>query len=272
MSERSGWQLASGSVAEAYDRYMVAAFGNSFAQALVQVAAPDEGERVLDVACGTGSSARYAAAFVGTTGQVVGFDLNPGMLGRARSIPVMNGTSVIWREGDATSLPFPDASFDLICCNQGLQFFPDQPKALREMYRCLAPAGRMALGLWRGLEHHPFYSALSEALERHVSQESAASLRAAFTLADADKLRSLVAGAGFRNIHIRIRSRLTRYPSLQEYVLGYLSGSPMAGAVAALADTSRAEMVEHVCAALKEYVDDDGMAAPWEAHFLTART
>ena len=68
MSERSGWQLASGSVAEAYDRYMVATFGNSFAQALVQVAAPDEGERILDVACGTGSSARYAAAFVGTTG------------------------------------------------------------------------------------------------------------------------------------------------------------------------------------------------------------
>ena len=210
MSERSGWQLASGSVAEAYDRYMVATFGNSFAQALVQVAAPDEGERVLDVACGTGSSARYAAAFVGAAGQVVGFDLNPGMLDKARSIPVMNGTSVIWREGDATALPFPDASFDLICCNQGLQFFPDQPKALREMYRCLVPAGRLALGLWRRLEHHPFYFALSEALERYVSQESAAGLRAAFTLADADKLRSLVAGARFRNIHIRIRSRLTR--------------------------------------------------------------
>ena len=64
--------------------------------------------------------------------------------------------------------------------------------------------------------------------------------------------------------------RLTRYPSLQEFVIGYLSGSPMAGALTALTDTPRAAMVEHVCAALKEYVDDDGMAAPWEAHFLTA--
>jgi len=126
---------------------------------------------------------------------VVGLDINAGMPDRARSIPTMSGTSVIWHEGDATTLPFPDASFDLVCCNQGLQFFPDQPKALKEMYRCLVPAGPLALGLWRGLEHHPFYSALSETLERYVSPESAANLRAAFTLANADKLRSLVAGA-----------------------------------------------------------------------------
>ena len=74
--ERSGWQLTSRSVADAYDRYMVASFGNSFSQALVQLAAPDEGERVMDVACGTGAVARYAAAFVGGAGQVVGLDLN----------------------------------------------------------------------------------------------------------------------------------------------------------------------------------------------------
>ena len=216
MSERSGWQLASGSVAEAYDRYMMSAFGNPFAQALVQVAAPEEGERILDVACGTGAVARYAAALVGTTGQVVGLDLNAGMLDRARSMPVYDGVSIVWREGNATALPFPDASFDVVCCHQGLQFFPDRAMALQEMFRCLVPAGRLALGLWRGLEHHPFYSALTEALKRYVSEETAASLRAAFTLADADELRSLVAGAGFRNVRIRIRSRLTRYPSLQE--------------------------------------------------------
>jgi ubiquinone/menaquinone biosynthesis C-methylase UbiE len=272
MSERSGWQLASGSVAEAYDRYMMSAFGNSWAQALVQAAAPDEGDRVLDVACGTGAVARYAAAHVGTTGQVVGLDLNGGMLARARAMPVSDGISITWREGNATALPFPDASFDVVCCHQGLQFFPDHSMALREMFRCLVPAGRLALGVWRGLEHHPFYAALTNALQRYVGEEAAASLRAAFTLADADKLRSLVAGAGFRNIRIRIRSRLTRYPSLQEYVLGYLSGSPMAGAVAALNDTARTAMVEHVCTSLQAYVDDDGMAAPWEAHLVTGQT
>ena len=271
MNERSGWQLATRRVADAYDHYMTATFGNTFAQALVQAASPDEGERVLDVACGTGAVGRFAATYVGTTGQVVGLDLNPGMLDRARAIPVANSLPILWREGDATTLPFPDASFDLVCCNQGLQFFPNKSKALLEMLRCLVPAGRLALGIWRGLRHHPFYSALTEALERHVGEDSAASLRAAFVLSDIDKLRSLVTEAGFHNVRISIRSRLIRYPSLPEFVIGYVSGSPMAGAVSALRESARTAMIEQVCNLLRDYVDDDGMAAPWEAYIVTAR-
>ncbi len=271
MSERSGWQLASGSVAEANERYLISTFGNAWSQALVQLAAPEEGDRVLDLACGTGPLARYAAPFVGPTGRIVGLDLNAGMLAIARAMPAPDGIPIAWQEGNATALPFPNASFDVVCCQQGLQFFPDRPAALREMLRVLTPSGRLALGVWRGLDRQPFYAALTEALERYVSPEAAASLRAAFTLAHADELRSLLAGAGFRDIRVRIRARLTRYPSLAEYVLGYLSGTPMAGAVAALDEVSRAAMVEHVCSSLRDYVDDDGMAAPWEAHLVSAR-
>jgi ubiquinone/menaquinone biosynthesis C-methylase UbiE len=191
MRQRSGWQLASGSVAEANERYIMAAFGNAWAQALVQLAAPEEGERVLDVACGTGPVARYAAALVGPSGRVIGLDLNAGMLAIARALPQREGIAIEWREGDATALPFPDASFDRVCCQQGLQFFPDRPAALREMCRVLVPGGRLALSVWRGLEHQPFYAALTEALERYVSPEAAGSLRAAFTLANAQVSREL---------------------------------------------------------------------------------
>ena len=84
MSDRSGWQLASETVAEAYERYIMAAFGNAWTQALVQLADPEDGDRGLDVACGTGAVARYIAPVVGPTGQVTGLDLNVGMLaGRA---------------------------------------------------------------------------------------------------------------------------------------------------------------------------------------------
>jgi ubiquinone/menaquinone biosynthesis C-methylase UbiE len=271
VSESSGWQLASGSVAEASERYLMSTFGYAWTQALVQLAAPQEGDRVLDVACGTGPVARYIAPLVGSTGRVVGLDLNSGMLDTARAMPIPEGIPIEWREGNATALPFPNASFDVVCCQQGLQFFPDRPTALREMHRVLAPVGRLALAVWRGLEHQSFYAALTEALERFVSSEAAASLRAAFTLRDRNDIRALVAEAGFRDIRIRIRSRLTRYPSLAEYVLGYLSGTPMAGPVAALDDVTRREMVENVCSSLRDYVDDDGMAAPWEAHLVTAQ-
>ena len=120
-------------------------------------------------------------------------------------------------------------------------------------------------------QHQNWHSEMAAALEGYVSAEAAASLRAAFTLRDRNDIRSLVAEGGFRDIRIRIRNRLTRYPSLAEYVLGYLSGTPMAGPVAALDDVTRREMVEHVCSCLREYVDDDGMAAPWEAHLVTAQ-
>src|ERR1700730_16779917 len=113
------------------------------------------------------------------------------------------------------------------------------------MLRGLAPVGRVALAVGRGIEHQPFYSALAPGLERYVGSEAAESLRASFTLAHADELRRLIAGAGFRNI--RIRTRLTRYPSLAEYVLGYLSGTPMAGAVTALDERSRTALVQEAC-------------------------
>ena len=270
MGEQSGWQLSSVSVAEACDRYMMSAFGNAWGQDLVEVAAPSTGQRVLDLACGTGAVARAAAARVGATGHVVGLDLNPAMLAMARAIAHHDGPPIEWREGDATALPFAEATFDLVCCHQGLQFFPDRSAALRDMRRVLVPGGQLALGVWRRLEHQPFYAALTDALERYVSAQAAASLRAAFILGDAQALRALVADAGFREIHIRLRSRITRWPSLEDYVFGYLAGSPMAPAVAALDDTTRTAMLEHITAALQSYVDDDGLAAPWESHVVTA--
>jgi hypothetical protein len=105
-----------------------------------------------------------------------------------------------------------------------------------------------------------------------VSAEAVQRLSAAFTLGDAEGLRSLIAGAGFRDIHIRIRMKMVRQPSLEDFVLRYLSATPMAGAVAALDDAARTAMLRHLRASLRSYVDDDGLAAPWESHVVTAQS
>jgi len=114
--------------------------------------------------------------------------------------------------------------------------------------------------------------ALIEALERHVRAGAAAPIRAAFTLADAAELRALVAGAGFRAVRIRITTNPIRYPSPEEYVLGYLSATPIARDIAAMDDTARAALVREVTTALRGYVDDDGLAAPTESHVVLAQT
>ena len=163
----TGWQLE-GTAAEAYERYLVPAFFGPFADRLVELAAPRPADRALDVACGTGIVARRIAARVA---RAVGLDSNPGMLEVARTVE----PSIEWRAAEAGAMPLPDASFDLVLCQQGLQFFPDRAAALREMRRVLAPGGRLAVSAWRAAEHNPGWLRLAEALDRHAGRRPARS-------------------------------------------------------------------------------------------------
>ncbi|HET8576256.1 MAG TPA: class I SAM-dependent methyltransferase, partial [Methylomirabilota bacterium] len=242
MSDQGQWQVA-GNAAEIYERALVPAVFSAWAPLVIELANPQPGARVVDVACGTGVVARLVARRVGPTGQVVGLDLNPGMLAVAASIvsnePATTGR-IRWQEANATKMPLPDAAFDIVYCQLGLQFFPDRPAALREMFRVLAPGGRLGLMVWRGIEHSPGFAALAEALARHGSPEAAGIMRAPFGLADAEELRSLIAAAGFGDITIRPVPGTVRFPSVVRFVQDYVAGSPLAGHVAKLSDEARA--------------------------------
>jgi ubiquinone/menaquinone biosynthesis C-methylase UbiE len=147
------WQVT-GSAAEVYERELVPAIFGPWAPRVVALAAPAAGERALDVACGTGVVARLVAERVGREGQVAGLDLNPGMLAVASGLPVA-GAPTGWVQASAVRMPFPDRSFEVVCCQLGLQYFPDRPAALAEMARVLAPGGRLAAMLWRSIDHSP---------------------------------------------------------------------------------------------------------------------
>ena len=139
MQEARGdrWQ-PSGNAAEIYEKHLVPAIFAYWPPALLSLVSPKPGERVLDIACGTGTVARLAAERVGPKGRVVGLDISAGMLTVARSIPSPAG-QIEWKEADAQLTPFPDGSFDVVTCQLGLQFIPDRAKALREMRRVLIP-------------------------------------------------------------------------------------------------------------------------------------
>lgn len=272
MSKPSGWQL-SGHAPDAYERYIVPAFMAAKARELVEMARVRSGERVLDVACGTGVVTRAAGQAVGATGKVVGADLNEPMLSMARVIAQRHpGLSVEWHHADAMALPFPAATFHVVLCQYGLEFFPDRSHGLREMARVLVPGGRLALRVWRALDRQPFYVAVLKALDQHLRAGAGAPIATAFTLADANELRRLVSSAGFRDVCLRITLHPTRYSSVEEYTLGYLSATPVAEAVAAMAEAARRALLDDVSTALAGYVDDDGLAAPTESHVVVAHT
>jgi len=269
MSEQSGYQL-SGDAAKLRERYSVRYFIGPWASGLVALAALQQGERVLDLACGTGVVTRLAAPEVGPTGQVTGLDINAGMLAVARSLPPPSGASITWTEGNAGAMDFPDASFEVVLCQQGLQFFPDKPAALREMHRVLVPGGRVLLSVWKSAG--PYNVAIAEALEHHVGVEAATRFRASRVVPDAEALYHLFVEAGFRAVEIRPSAMTIRLPSLETFVLGHLSGMPVAGAVAALSEEQRAALARQVKTALQPYADGDGVAVPDETNIAMAHT
>ncbi len=165
------WQQVSGNAAEVYERQLVPVMLAPWAPKLIDLAEVRPGMHVLDVACGTGVVTRLAAERVGSTGRVVGLDINAAMLSVARGLPPVGGATVEWLEASALEIPLPDAAFDVVLCQHGLQQFPDRPTALREMRRVLMPGGRLALCVWSRIEGSPGMAALAEALERHVGAE-----------------------------------------------------------------------------------------------------
>lgn len=269
MSQSERWHLG-GNAPEVYERELVPAIFEPWAFLLVAKAALREGERVLDVACGTGVVTRLAAAQVGTGGHVVGLDLNPGMLARASSPPESAG--VEWREGDAGALPFDATSFDAVFCQLGFQYFSNRQQAAGEMYRVLKPSGRLVVLVWRALAHSPGFAALATSLERHVSPAAAAVMRAPFVFGDTpDKLRGLLVQAGFRTVRVSADVRMVRFASPAALVRHQVAASPIAPHVAEVDDAARDALIRDVSAAMQSYVNDDGLAFPIEGHIALAQ-
>ena len=259
--------------AEVYERYLVPVLFLPWAEELLRRAAPKQGERVLDVACGTGAVARQAAPLVGTTGLVVGLDVSPAMLAVARSLPEPDGARIAWRHGSVEALPVEDAAVDVVLCQEGLQFFPDRAAALGELRRVLGPGGRLVLSVSRGLDHQPVYAALNAAIERHLGVPAMA---APFAFGDADALRALLDEAGFRTVAVEPVVRTARFPSPERFVrLSILGAAAAVPALGRMDDAARDALVgeirEELEPVLRAFTDGDSLAFPLARHVAVAR-
>ena len=269
MSKYAGFQL-SGSGPETYEICWVPALMGRCAIELVEAAKVRKGDRVLDVGCGTGVVAREAVRQTGSAATVTGTDINEGMLEAASLFADQHAMSEIsWHQCDSRSMPFDDGAFDVVLCQQGLQFMPDRPAALAEMTRVLAPNGHLAVSVWRSSSF--FGTVLCEALDRHFGEGTTAPRQVAYSLGDRDELRSLASGAGLKNAHVRFDVKMGRHADPNKFVLGAIAGSPLAGSVAAMPDEERAALVQEIVNALHTCMDDGGLAVPAECHTLTAQ-
>jgi ubiquinone/menaquinone biosynthesis C-methylase UbiE len=257
-----------GNAAENYERYFVPTIGMPFATALLDAAGLHTGERVLDVACGTGVVTRLAAEQAGPNGAVAGLDINPAMLAVARSVP-SSGAAIEWHEASAESLPLADGSFDVVLSSLGLQFVPDKASALREMRRVLVPDGRLAIATV-GPTSQPF-AILEQALARHVKPEAATFMRVVFSLHEPQELTKLTSGAGFREIEVRSKALILTFPGPAEFLWQYVHSTPLAAAVAQMDDVGRAALERDVVSRLQSFLKDGAVAFDVNVVLTTAR-
>jgi len=263
------WQI-SGSGPEHYERFTVGRLFRQLAERLLEYAPLRPSDRVLDVACGTGIVARLAASRVSQSTKVVGLDLNHAMLAEARARSADEGTSIVWKQGDAAALPFAASEFDVVLCQQGLQFFPDKLRALQEMRRVVVSGGLVAISVFGRASR--FNVALAEALSKGVDASVAKLSLAPFALGDPALLRALLEKAGFGAIESQTLAITRHVEPTQEWLVQYSAGLPYAAAIMGMEPSLRAAMVRDIATNLRDLWVADSFAVPTEVHLVYART
>lgn len=243
-----------GTGAENYQRYFVPAIAIPVSGDLLRAANLQPGERVLDVACGTGLIARLAAAHVGPTGSVTGIDIAPDMIDVAKATPSPAGPPIEWHESDATALPAPNDSYDVVLCQMGLMFMEDRPAALAEMRRVLAPGGRLVVNTPGDIQ--PTFELMEQAIVDHINPELGGFVRAVFSMHDPDAVATLLRDAGLEDVSSTLSNAIFELPLPAEFLWQYINLTPMGPLVAQASEAARSAMERQVVDSWAPFVVD----------------
>jgi ubiquinone/menaquinone biosynthesis C-methylase UbiE len=241
---------------ENYERFFVPAIGEPVANDLIGFADLGPGQRVLDVACGTGIGARLAAQEVGSGATVAGVDVNPGMLAVARSVTPPD-MSIDWYESSAEDMPLDDETFDVVLCLISLQFMSDKLDVSREMRRVLAPGGRLALSVPGPAAE--MFVLLAQAMEQHIGPQAAGFVNQIFSLHETTEIQQLLGEAGFQDIAFETHNKLLRLPPPKEFLWQFVSSTPLAGMVADADEDGLAALEREVVEKWQDFKDNGAM-------------
>jgi SAM-dependent methyltransferase len=269
--ERTFSCFSVGSVAGTYDQVYVPRIFIPWAGLLLERAALRPGEAVLDVATGPGTVARIAAERVGAQGRVVGADFSEAMIAIARAKPRTAGAAPIeYLVSPAAPLDVDDEAFDVVTCQQGLQFFPGRAAAVKEMYRALKPGGRVVAAVWREIALQPSFAAQDAALRECLPADQAEPYGAPFRWPSAKALQSAFTDQGFTAVSVvQLRHPLV-YEGGVAQVIAALAASPIAATIAALDSETAARLRSAAERHLKPLVVDRQVHTQMVSNIVTA--
>ena len=276
MSSGEQWSAAFASAgieaARVYDDIMVPRLFQPWADLLLDQVGLQAGEVLLDVACGPGTVSRRAAARLGPSGRVTGCDVSPAMLALARSKSMAGHSAPIsYLQCPADALTVPAADHDVATCQQGLQFFSDRQRALREMRKALRPGGRIGIAVWCSIDQCPPFAALEAALGKAVGPQIAAAYRNGPWGLAGDGLAAEVERAGFTAARASRHQLPVTFDGPQQ-LLQTLATTGIAAAVAALDDARQRALTAAIEETAAPLVHDGAIRSETAAQLVTATT
>jgi ubiquinone/menaquinone biosynthesis C-methylase UbiE len=276
MTESSNWSASFArtnlDVMRMYDEILVPRLFTSWARKLLDAVDVAPGEAVADVACGPGSVARLAAERVGAEGRVTACDLNPSMLEIARAKPATaHAAAVEYVECPADALTVASGTYDVVTCQQGLQFFPDHEGALAEMHRVLRPGGRIGIAVWCPIEECPPFAMLASAVSTAFGQATAAEYRSGpWGLTDSKQLTSLLDRAGFTDVDVQTHRLPVVFEGGTDQLLATLAAASVADKIRAADDATRNELARSAAQAAAPFMVNGAIEAYTTSHIATA--
>ena len=250
--------------AEIYESAFVPAIFAQWCAPLLDAAAVEPDQAVLDVACGTGILARTAADRVGPTGKVIGIDLSEGMLTVARRL----APDIDWRPGDAARLPLPDGEVDVSLCQSALMFMPDATRVLREMARVTTSGGRVGVQVYASLADQPAYGPWVAMVARHAGPDAVNLLSTYWVHGDLDTLRGRFDSARLEVTTVRTVRGTARFASVEQMVRTEVEATPL---VDRLGDEVYRRILDESAEILRPFQTETGADLPIDAHLVVAR-
>lgn len=258
-----------------YETYLVPGLFRAWAEDAATFATP--GDNCLDLACGTGIISRALADRHGKDLSITAVDVTPPMIDEARK---HTPGWIDFQIASADDLPFDDETFDIVFCQQGVQFFPEKEASFREVFRVLKPGGRFIASVWRPVEEAaPIFHALQNAIAQYLSEDLIP--LGPFSFGGQERLRTLAQQAGFTVDRLDVQDKQCNLPPIEDLVLfesvflgkpgpdGSLQ--PMLPSADPASDEIVGRIIDHMTAELVDFIDENGnVSSPIGAYILIA--
>jgi SAM-dependent methyltransferase len=260
-------KVFAGPIPQLYDRHLGPILFQPFAEVIAERLG--EADRaILETAAGTGIVTRAMAAAVPQS-NIVATDLNQAMLDVAAG--KIHAGHVTWQQADAQSLPFPDASFDVVICSFGVMFMPDKQAAYREARRVLRSPGRFLFTLWDRIDANPPMAIADETVAGLFPDDPPHFLaRTPCGYTDKARIEQDLRQGGFTSVTIEEIRRHSEVSSAWEPAMGMCQGTPLRGEIEARDPGSLVRATEAVATAIRKRYGEGSFRAPLQALLVTA--